>query len=76
MKTSLSICLFLISNYTFYTIKLSGNPASLVGDALADDLRCLVLVGADDDVAGVLRQHDLHQLPSDPGLRKYLLFEE
>ena len=45
-----------------------GNPASLLGDSLGDDLRSLVLVGADDDVAGVLRQHDLHQLPADAGL--------
>ena len=47
---------------------MSGNPASLLVDALVDDLRGLVLVGADDDVASVLGQHDLHQLSPDPRL--------
>ena len=48
-------------------------PADLSGVPLvADDLGSLVLVGADDDVARVLGEHDLHQLPArravDPGL--------
>ena len=47
---------------------LSVNPASLFGDSLADDILGLVLVGADDDVAGVVGQHDLHQLPANPRL--------
>ena len=52
-------------------------PTELPGVPLvADDLGGLVLVGADDDVAGVLGQHDLHQLPADPGLQdifKYMI---
>lgn len=54
-----------------FAIKTSGNPASLLTDALVDDDLCgLVLVGADDDVAGVLRQDDLHQLAADTRLNK------
>ena len=45
-----------------------GNPASLLGDSFGDDLRGLVLVGADDDMAGILRQHDLHQLSTETRL--------
>ena len=40
-------------------------PTELPGVPLvADDLGGLVLVGADDDVARVFGQHDLHQLPA------------